>query len=142
MKVKSLLPILLLISVSGCENETLAPTKKIDEMTDPDAVLVYSGKFSNGPYGKVTGTAEIFRNQDETFEVKLTDFTTTNGPDLYVYVSREAMPVNFISLGKLTSTNGNQVYAVPGIPDFTQYKYVVIHCQKYNHLFGHALVTD
>jgi hypothetical protein len=50
------------------------------------------------------------------------------------------MPVHFISLGKLKSTNGNQIYAIPGTPDFNEYKYICIHCKEYNHLFGYALL--
>ena len=64
----------------------------------------------------------------------------TNGPDLHVYVSKEKLPVNFIDLGKLKSIKGNQVYTIPGMPDFTAYKYALVHCQQYNHLFGSALL--
>jgi hypothetical protein len=46
--------------------------------------------------------------------------------------------MNFIDLGRLQSTSGNQVYTIQGNPDFTQYKYALIHCQRYNHLFGSA----
>jgi hypothetical protein len=50
------------------------------------------------------------------------------------------MPVNFIDLGALKSTIGNQVYNVVGMPDFMDYKYISIHCVAYNHLFGSALL--
>lgn len=49
------------------------------------------------------------------------------------------MPVTFISLGKLKSTSGNQLYGVPGTPDFMEYKYICIHCKEFNNLFGYAL---
>jgi hypothetical protein len=132
---------LVFIVLSSCNDETLAPTRPIDDMTDLDAMLNQSGMFMNGPYGAVTGTAIIFKNKDNTFDLKLEDFNTSNGPDLYVYLSKEAMPITFISLGKLKSTNGNQVYEVPGTADFSEYKYVCIHCKAYNHLFGYALLN-
>jgi len=50
------------------------------------------------------------------------------------------MPITFIDLGELKSTKGNQVYSIAGMPDFTDYKYISIHCVAYNHLFGSALL--
>jgi hypothetical protein len=66
------------------------------------------------------------------------NFGTTNGPDLKVYLSKAASPQEFISLGDLKSTNGNQVYDIPGTPDFKKYRFVLIHCERFNHLFGSA----
>jgi hypothetical protein len=70
--------------------------------------------------------------------LKLTNFSTTNGPDLKVYLSKEIHPLSFIKLGDLKSIGGNQVYDIIGSPDFMQYKYALIHCEQYNHLFGSA----
>jgi hypothetical protein len=49
-------------------------------------------------------------------------------------------PVNFIDLGALKATGGNQLYEISATIDFTQYKYALIHCRQYNHLFGWALL--
>lgn len=95
----------------------------------------------NGPYGSVTGGAKVFKEND-TFTLQLLNVNISNGPDLHVYISKEVLPVNFIDLGKLKSTMGNQVYDIPGNPDFTQYKYALIHCQQYNHLFGSAVLAQ
>ncbi|HNF43870.1 MAG TPA: DM13 domain-containing protein, partial [Ferruginibacter sp.] len=65
---------------------------------------------------------------------------SSNGPDLRVYLSREMLPVDFIDLGALKATGGNQVYEIPGTPDLSQYKYALVHCRRYNHLFGWALL--
>jgi len=105
--------------------------------TDTSAVLKYSGDFISGPYGTVAGSAKVYLKTGNCI-VALENFTTGSGPDLKVYISKERIPVNFISLGSLKSTNGNQLYDVAGIPDFTLYKYVLIHCEQYNHLFGSA----
>lgn len=125
----------------GCEDETLTSTRAIDDMANPDATIHYSGEFRNGPYGTVMGVAQILKTGDQ-FELKLSGFSTSNGPDLYVYLSKEAMPINFTLLGKLKSTNGNQLYPISGSPDFMEYKYISIHCKAYNHLFGSALLTQ
>jgi hypothetical protein len=86
---------------------------------------------------KVSGQAKIFLTNDK-YMLKLENFSTTNGPDLKVYLSKASSPQEFISLGDLKSTNGNQVYDIPGSPDFTKHRYVLIHCEKFNHLFGSA----
>ena len=136
--MKNLFFLIIVAVLCSCNDETLAPTKAVDEMVDMDAILERTGIFENGLYGSVTGTASLHKNTDGSYDVTLDDFKTNNGPDLYVYLSKEAMPVHFLSLGKLTSTNGNQIYPVPETPGLGEYKYVCIHCKKYNHLFGYA----
>ena len=111
----------------------------LNEMTDTAAVLKYSGDFASGPYGTVTGKAEIYKKAT-AIDVKLAGFNSSNGPALHVFLSKEAMPINFIDLGALKSTMGNQVYSVTGMPNFLDYKYISIHCVAYNHLFGSALL--
>jgi Electron transfer DM13 len=101
------------------------------------AVLQYSGVFMNGPYGSVSGKAAVYA-ENGVYILKLADVAISNGPDLHVYLSKEVLPVNFIDLDRLQSTSGNQLYTIPCNPGFTQYKYALIHCQRYNHLFGSA----
>ena len=93
----------------------------------------------NGPYGTVSGAAKIYL-KNGAYTLALENFTASNGPDLKVYLSQEANPVNYISLGSLQSTNGNQLYPVNSQADFSNYKFVLIHCEQYNHLFGSALL--
>ena len=126
--------------ITACKKEeAFASTTDLNEMTDTTARLVYNGIFSAGPFGTVSGQAEIYK-KGNSFEVKLANFISTNGPALHVFISKEAMPVNFIDLGSLKSTMGNQLYSVSGMPDFMEYKYISIHCVAYNHLFGSALL--
>jgi len=129
-----------LISASCKKKEMQAPNTALNEMVDTTAMLKHTGSFSSGPYGTTSGTAEIYQ-QGTTYLVKLANFSTTNGPALHVYLSKEAMPINYVDLGSLKSINGNQVYNITGMPDFTQYKYISIHCVQYNHLFGSAILN-
>ncbi len=125
------------IFISCKKNAT--PSTVLNEMTDTTAVLKYSGGFISARYGTVSGKAEIYKKIN-TFEVKLSNFNSTNGPALHVFISKESMPVNFIDLGPLKSTSGNQLYNVTGMPDFKDFKYISIHCVLYDHLFGWALL--
>ncbi|MEO6315740.1 MAG: DM13 domain-containing protein [Chitinophagaceae bacterium] len=141
MKFIYLYALMLVAIFAGCAKENNTPTIILDEMIRSDFAtasnLKYTGNFSNGPYGTVAGTAKIYL-QENKYTLSFENIAVSNGPDLHVYLSREMQPLTFIDLGKLKSTQGNQLYDVTGLPDFSQYTYVLIHCQQYNHLFGSA----
>jgi hypothetical protein len=100
-------------------------------------MVKYTGMFENGPYGSVRGNVEIVK-QDTITALVLKNFSTSSGPDLHVYLSKERQPANFIDIGSLRSNSGEQAYSIPRNTDVSQYKYALIHCQAYNHLFGSA----
>ena len=125
-----------ILSVTACKKETTS-TIPINETPAITAMAIDSGYFSNGPYGSVTGTAKIYKTGDK-YELALENFSSSNGPDLKVYLSKEKQQVNFVNLGSLKSTAGHQLYAIPGSVNVKDYTYALIHCQQYNHLFGFA----
>ncbi len=137
----SIIFLFVAVAVQSCkkDKDSFASTETINEMADTTGVLKYSGAFTSGPFGTVTGKAEVYK-KGIAYEVKLANFNTNNGPALHVYLSKEAMPINYFDLGVLKSTNGNQVYSITGMPNFVEYKYISIHCVTYNHLFGSALI--
>ncbi len=137
MKKKLVIYALLLFMMAACTKSNKTATMPLNEMLPPDSVLLVKGVFMNGPYGTVTGKVAV--NIDKgVYSLSLEDVKVSNGPDLHVYLSKEVQPVNFIDLGKLKSTAGNQLYVISGMPDIAAYKYALIHCQQYNHLFGSA----
>lgn len=123
------------IMISCTRDANIVPT--VPPVIDSSAMVKYKGSFVNGPYGTVSGNAEIVK-QDTTLALVLKNFSSSSGPDLHVYLSQERLPVNFIDLGSLRSNNGEQAYSIPGSTNLTQYKYALIHCKAYNHLFGSA----
>lgn len=121
----------------SCVKEN-TPEIVLDNSVDTTMAMPQNnGNFMNGPYGSVSGMATVYK-QDENLVLALENMNISNGPQLHVYLSKEVQPVNFIDLGPLQSTLGNQLYNITGSPDFSQYKYALIHCKKYNHLFGSA----
>ncbi|MEO6455408.1 MAG: DM13 domain-containing protein [Ginsengibacter sp.] len=114
-----------------------ASTETLNEMVSSASVSKYSGNFISQGGENVSGQAQIYFDNSD-YVLKLADFSSSNGPDLKVYLSKAASPLDYISLGDLKSTNGNQVYKITGTPDFTLYHYVLIHCEKYNHRYGSA----
>ena len=133
--------ILLLLALAGCKKET---TSTIPLNEQPDSTIVVTlkkGDFMNGPYGSVSGEAKIYHTGTK-YQLGLVNFSGSNGPDLKVYLSKEVQPINFINLGSLKATSGNQLYDIPEGANYTDYKYALIHCQQYNHLFGSAELKD
>jgi Electron transfer DM13 len=123
---------------TACTKTNETSTIPLNETIPPDTAAVkVMGAFINGPHGTVTGNATVYL-QNGKYTLALENVAISNGPDLHVYLSKEIQPVNFIDLGKLKSTAGNQVYDISGMPDISAYKYALIHCQQYNHLFGSA----
>jgi hypothetical protein len=139
--MKRLIYIIILgvaVFISACKKEN-TPSAILNEMTDSTAIPQATGTFNSGPYGSVSGNAKILLT-GTMYDLKLMNFSSSNGPDLRVYLSKEMNPVNYIDLGPLKATGGNQLYPI-GVPvDFTQYKYALIHCRQFNHLFGWALL--
>ena len=134
MKFKIIITLISVVLLMGCKKTS---TRTLDEMVDPVSTLLYSGPFANAGGENVSGMAKIYVTANK-YSLKLENFSSSNGPDLKVYLSLGPTPTGFISLGDLKSTNGNQVYEITGTPDFTKHKFVLIHCERYNHLYGSA----
>jgi hypothetical protein len=137
MKAFLILATAFVFVLVSCVKEN-TPTVPLNDSVDTTAAMLkYTGNFINGPYGRVTGTARIFCKRD-SLVLALENVSISNGPDLHVYISKEVFPVNFIDLGSLQSTNGNQLYQIPAGTQVGGYRYALIHCKQYNHLFGSA----
>lgn len=122
---------------ASCKKESTLTTS-LNEMADTSAMLQFKGAFINGPYGNVSGNVKIVV-KNNSYQLQLdSSFLASNGPDLKVYLAKELQPLTFVNLGSLKSTNGSQLYNIPTAVDFSLYKYALIHCQQYNHLFGSA----
>jgi hypothetical protein len=137
--MKKILPILITgcVLFTACKKETTSSTGVSTDTVDTTAQLKYRGAFTNGAFGSTMGIVKIYA-KNSAYSLVLDSFSVSNGPDLHVYLSKEMQPINFIDLGTLRTTSGTQVYSISGMPDFTEYKYALIHCQQYNHLFGSA----
>jgi len=128
----------LVFIVSCTKNKS--PETPVMQAPDSSAVIKYRGAFQPTPGISISGVAKVYQ-KNNAYQLSLDSFFVSNGPDLKVYLSKEYPPSNFINLGSLQSTSGMQVYNIPGQPDFTEYKYVLIHCQQYSHLFGIAALA-
>ncbi|MEO7766136.1 MAG: DM13 domain-containing protein [Ferruginibacter sp.] len=108
-----------------------------DYIDTTNGAAKYSGTFLSAPGESVNGTALVLL-KNGAYSLALKNMMIGGGPDLHVYLSKQTQPLDFIDLGKLKSTGGDQVYEVKDNVDFTNYKYALIFCQQYNVLFGSA----
>ncbi len=107
-------------------------------------VALASGPFRSLDY-TTTGSATLVRLPDGKSAVQFEALDTSDGPDLYVYLSdkpasspEEAFGSGFTNLGKLKANRGNQVYEVPAGIDLTTVRSVVIWCERFSEGFGVA----
>jgi hypothetical protein len=95
------------------------------------------GTFSPTAGIQVMGVAKIIQISG-ALQVQLDSFSVSSGPDLKVYLSQAATPGNHLNLGNLKSNSGTQSYNIPTGTNVSDYSFVLIHCQQYNHLFSYA----
>lgn len=123
--------------MAACQKNDVS-TAIMPPMIDSSAVLKLSGVFMPTEGISVAGTAKIYL-QSGKYKLGLdSSFAVSEGPDLKIYLAKEYPPTNYIILGPLQANSGSQRYNIPDMPDFKQYKYALVHCQQFNHLFAFA----
>ena len=137
--MKNTINVFLIVFILSCKKETtpdtiINPPPPIDTTI---STIRYTGNFQNGPWGTTSGTAIIIETNGK-FQLRLEGFRVSSGPDLKVYLSKELQPLNFIRLGSLKALSGDQLYDIPATSNLMNYPYALIHCEKFNHLFGSA----
>lgn len=106
---------------------------------------VLSGAFHDGAH-ETKGTATIYQAADGREVLRLTNFMTSNGPDVHVYLVAAAdaqdnatvTNAGFLQLGSLKGNVGDQNYEIPAGTDLSKYRAVTIWCQRFGVNFGTA----
>ena len=136
--MKNLIILSILISVlMSCKRAENTDITPLNETPSETAIVKNVGNFMDGDGEKATGKASIFLD-NKVYKLAFEDLSVNNGPNLHVYLSKEIKPKNFYDLGDLKSIKGNQVYQIPDGVEATTYKYALVYCKKYSHLFGYA----
>lgn len=135
--MKQILPLAIIVMLLSCKDQDATPTGPVNDTFDPSMAMLIKGGSLVGVGHTVNGTATIYEKSSMK-TVLLDPFSSQNGPDLRVYLSKDDNAASFISLGKLKSTNGKQSYEVSGNPDVTDYKFVLVWCEEFKVLFGKA----
>ena len=109
-----------------------------------------SGQFHSGAH-ETKGTATVFAMADGKKTLRLTDFATSNGPDVHVYLiaaedakdNDTVTKAGFVDIGSLKGNIGDQNYDLPANTDLAKYRAVTIWCKRFSVNFGTApLMND
>ncbi len=135
--MKKLLAILMMLVLISCKDDDATPTAPIDDSFDPiatGATLLKQGMLT-GVGHTASGTVKIYDDAGRKIIV-LDPFSSQNGPDLKVYLSKDESASQYVNLGSLKSTTGKQSYEITGMPDLNEYKFVLIWCEKFTVIFA------
>ena len=132
--------------------ERLVVNRRVDEAMPTaqttaasPAQALESGTFY-GVLHPTEGTATIYRMGDGTRVLRFTNFKTSNGPDVHVYMvaaddakdSASVLRAGFIDLGTIKGNIGDQNYTLGPDVDLTKYRAVSVWCKRFSVNFGTA----
>jgi hypothetical protein len=108
---------------------------------------IETGTF-HGQLHSTTGRAAIYQQPDGKRTLRLTNFKTSNGPDVHVILiaAQDAQDnenflngkVERVELGNLKGNEGDQNYNIPAGTDLSKFRTVSIYCERFNANFGAA----
>src|SRR5262245_8284324 len=138
-------PELLFVNRTVSEKFPAAPGSVAAGSQTPRQLL--SGRFK-GYAHETEGTASIYAIDSKRI-LRLTNFRTSNGPDVHVYLiaapdaTDDTMVKNaaFVDLGIMKGNIGDQNYEVPETVDLWRYRAVTIWCKRFNVNFATAPLT-
>jgi hypothetical protein len=95
---------------------------------------------------KGAGSATLFQLPDGKRVLRFTNFETSNGPDVRVYLgtapdasdSDTVKNSQFVDLGALKGNVGDQNYDIPSDLDISKYNSVTIWCRRFGVNFATA----
>lgn len=117
--------------------------EKLPTMSGEMTKTLSSGEFASYAH-ETKGDAKVVMVDDKKF-VQLSNFSTSNGPDVHLYLvkgldaSQDAVKKNgYIDLGVLKGNIGDQNYEIPANVDLEKYQAVSIWCARFSVAFGGA----
>ena len=142
-----------LLFVNKKVNEELAVAPAASPADVPTAGATMPARLLAGQFHSVAhetkGTATIHDLGGGHRVLRLTEFATSNGPDVRVYLvaagdasdNESVTKAGFVELGKLKGNEGDQNYDIPTDLDLTKYRAVTIWCHRFGVNFATAPLT-
>ncbi len=135
--MKNLMNVFFALVLLSCQPQDVVPVQPVDDNFDTSKAKLLKQGMLTGVGHTASGTASVYDNGGEKVVV-LDPYSSQNGPDLKVYLSKDDKASDYIKLGNLKSTMGKQVYAIPTGADVTQFGFVHVWCEKYTVVFAIA----
>lgn len=153
-KYEIILPVIavvLLVSWYAFRPERLFVNQRVHEelptaqAANSPARPLASGKFHSVAHA-TSGTATVYQLADGIRVLRFTDFKTSNGPDLHVYLvaaddasdSESVTKAGFVDLGSIKGNIGDQNYTLGSDVDLSKYRDVSVWCKRFSVNFGAA----
>jgi len=110
---------------------------------------LFSGRF-HGVAHETVGVATVYQLSDGKRVLRLTEFKTSNGPDVQLYLvasddaqdSDTVKKAGFVTLGALKGNEGDQNYDVPADVDLAKYRAVTVWCRRFGVNFATAPLVN
>ena len=124
------------------QNATVNESMNETKMTNDTMILMGNFVEAGDGFHKAEGIVKVINLADGRTFLRLENLKTTNGPDLYVYLSVGKDPSDIVNLGRLKGNIGNQNYEIPAGTDLSKYDTVLIWCKAFSTLFGSAKLSS
>jgi len=128
--------------------ERLVVNRRVDETMPATQGGSSPKSLASGQFYSIlhptAGTATIYEMGDGTRVLRFANFSTSNGPDVHVYMvaaddAKDAAAVEragFIDLGVIKGNVGDQNYTLGTDLDLAKYRAVSIWCKRFSVNFG------
>jgi hypothetical protein len=112
------------------------------------AVVLRTGRFESRAH-QGSGVAQVLKLAGGQRVLRLSDFATSDGPDLHVYLLGSARAAGrpdleaggYLSLGALKGNRGSQNYVIPPGTDLDRFPAVAIWCRRFGVNFTTATLV-
>jgi hypothetical protein len=147
MTLRKVALVLVVVTAAGAwyafRPERLFINQKVNEQFPTVAAANMSAPIASGMFHSVAhetkGTATIYQQADGKRTLRLTDFQTSNGPDVQVYLvaapdakdDDTVTRAGFLPLGALKGNIGDQNYEIGADIDLKKYQSVTIWCRRF-----------
>jgi hypothetical protein len=142
--------IVLFVAWYAFRPERLIVNRRVQENfpaaeTSSNVQALESGSFHSILH-PTQGTATIYRVGDGSRVLRFTNFSTSNGPDVHVYMvaaddandAASVLHAGFIDLGVIKGNVGDQNYTLGSDVDLSKYRAVSVWCKRFSVNFGTA----
>jgi hypothetical protein len=131
--------------VNQTVNESLAAATPASATSSAEPMALATGSF-HSVHHDTKGQATVFELPGGQRVLRLTQFETSNGPDVRVYLVAAADAADnetvknagFVELGPMKGNQGDQNYNIPTSLDLAKYQTVTIWCRRFGVNFGSA----
>ena len=150
---KIVVPVLLIavfVAWYAFRPERLFVNKYVDEKFPSANSASAPQRLESGTFHSVLhptqGTATVYCIADGSRVIRFTNFKTSNGPDVHIYMvaaddatDNASVPrAGFIDLGSIKGNVGDQNYTLGSDVDLSKYRTVSVWCKRFSVNFGAA----